>query len=511
MDTNKLLDLTSYLPKRLHGPMETIIRKLPGVQEMMEQEYQKMLADMEDSLHPYKDALPTFASLPERGLEGRDIVSMMAEVQTKETERWQAGYASGAVYHGDPEHIAFMNEIYAIHSQMNPLHADLWPSAVKYEAEVVTMTASMLNAEQAEKRHDDAAICGSVTSGGTESILLAMKTYRDWARATKGVKRPNVVLPISAHPAFDKAAQYFGIELRRTPVDQRFQADVGAMAKAIDKNTIALVGSAPGFPHGVIDPIPEMAELARQHGVGFHTDACLGGFIVPWAEQLGYPVPVIDFRNAGVTSISVDTHKYGYAAKGTSVVLYRHPDLRRYQYFTATDWPGGLYASPTMAGSKPGALIAVAWAVMIKIGRAGYLDAARRILETGDHIREGIESIPGLHVLGDPLWVIAFSSDEVDIYRVMDAMAHRGWSLNGLQFPPAIHIAVTLRHTQPGVADRFLEDLAAAVKEVREQPPSQGGMAPIYGMAASIPFRGMVDDILRRYMDMLYRLPDDAS
>jgi glutamate/tyrosine decarboxylase-like PLP-dependent enzyme len=279
------------------------------------------------------------------------------------------------------------------------------------------------------------------------------------------------------------------------------------MKKAINKDTIALVGSAPGFPHGVIDPIPEMSNLAKERGIGFHTDACLGGFLVPWAEKLGYPVPVIDFRLPGVTSISVDTHKYGYTAKGTSVVLYRHPGLRRFQYFTATDWPGGLYASPTMGGSKPGALMAVAWAVLVKLGREGYMDAARRILETGEQIREGIKAIPGLYVLGDPLWVIAFGSNVVDIYQVLDVMAHRGWSLNGLQFPAAVHIAVTLRHTQPGVVERFLADLADSVEEVRSQPPSGGGMAPIYGMAASIPFRGMVDDILRRYMDLLYKVP----
>ncbi len=511
MNTDKLLDLTSKLPKRLHGPMERAVRRLPGVQGMMEQEYQNMLADMGESLHPYDDDLPTFPSMPEEGLPDDEILTMMSEVQEKETARWQAGYASGAVYHGAPEHIAFMNQVYAIHSQMNPLHADLWPSAVKYEAEVVAMTADMLNADEAQRLNPDVEVCGSVTSGGTESILLAMKTYRDQARAERGVKNPNVVLPISAHPAFDKASQYFGIELIRTPLDDHYRADVKAMSKAINKHTIALVGSAPGFPHGVIDPIPEMSKLALKHDIGFHTDACLGGFIVPWAEKLGYPVPAVDFRLPGVTSISVDTHKYGYAAKGTSVVLYRHPDLRRYQYFTATDWPGGLYASPTMAGSKPGALVAVAWAVLVKIGREGYLDAAGRILETGDYIREGVESIPGLYVLGDPLWVIAFGSDEVDIFQVMDAMARRGWSLNGLQFPSAVHIAVTLRHTQPGVADRFLADLADSVQEVRENPATSGGMAPIYGMAASIPFRGMVDDILRRYMDLLYSVPKDGT
>ena len=506
MNTDKLLDLTSKLPKRLHAPLERGIRKLPGVQKMMDKEYQAMLADMETSLHPYDDLIPPFPALPDQGLATDEILDMMGQVQEKETQRWSEGYASGAVYHGDPEHIAFMNQVYALHSQLNPLHADLWPSSVKYEAEIVAMTAGMLNAAEAAHLHPGTEVCGSVTSGGTESILMAMKSYRDRARKERGVKHPNIVLPISAHPAFDKAGQYFGIETIRTPVGPDYLADVRAMKKAIDKHTIALVGSAPGFPHGVIDPIPELSNLAHDQGIGFHTDACLGGFIVPWAEKLGYPVPAIDFRLPGVTSISVDTHKYGYAAKGTSVVLYRHHDLRRHQYFTATDWPGGLYASPTLGGSKAGGLIAVAWAVMVRLGQEGYLDAARRILEAGDQIREGIESIPGLRVLGNPLWVISFASDEADIFQVLDAMARRGWSLNGLQFPPAVHIAVTLRHTQPGVVDRFLSDLAATVEEVRTQPATSGGMAPIYGMAASIPFRGMVDDILRGYLDLLYKV-----
>ncbi len=505
MKTDRLLALASRLPKRLHQPTERLIRKLPGIRTLMEEEYQKLLADMETSLHPYRGQVPAFPTLPETGLSPEEILALMAPLQEQESQRWQAGQVSGAVYHGDPEHIAFMNRVYALHSQMNLLHADLWPSGVKYEAEVVAMTASMLHSQEAQRLDPDVQVCGSVTSGGTESILMAMKVYRDRARAEKGIKNPNIVLPVTAHPAFDKAGQYFGIEVRRTPVDEHFQARVEAMAQAMDKNTIALVGSAPGYPHGVIDPIPELAQLAWERGVGFHTDACLGGFVIPWAEALGYPVPVIDFRLPGVTSISIDTHKYGYAAKGTSVILYRHPRLRRYQYFTATDWPGGLYASPTMTGSRPGALVAIAWAVMVKIGRKGYLDAARRLLETGDRIREGIESIPGLFILGDPLWILAFSSHEVNIYQVMDAMTQRGWNLNGLQFPPAVHIALTLPHTQAGVADRFLNDLADAVQEVRTQPATSGGMAPIYGLAASVPFRGMVDDLLRDYLDVLFR------
>jgi len=212
-------------------------------------------------------------------------------------------------------------------------------------------------------------ICGTVTSGGTESILLAMKTYRDWARDKKGIRRPNIVTTDTVHAAFDKAAQYFNIKKISIPVDSNYQADVAAMKKAVNRNTICIVGSTPSFPHGAIDPIPELAEFAWTRGIGCHVDACLGGFVVPWAKQLGYDVPTIDFRLRGVTSMSADTHKYGYAAKGTSVVLYRGEGLRHYQYYTISDWPGGLYLSPTFAGSRPGALSAACWAAMLAMVR----------------------------------------------------------------------------------------------------------------------------------------------
>ena len=477
------------------------LKRIPAVRRRIDKEYDGVMAEMEASVKPYRQRFAVHERLPGEGLERGAILREMEELRELERARWQDGFVSGAVYHGDEEHIRFLDRVYALNSQSNPLHSDLWPSTTRYEAEVVSMTARMLGADGT-----DDEICGTVSSGGTESILLAMKVYRDRARAERGVRKPEMVVPTSVHAAFDKAGQYFGIRLRRVPVGPDYRADVGAMTRAVNRNTVVVVGSAPCFPHGVIDPIGELSDMARRRGVGFHTDACLGGFVLPWAEKLGYPVPPFDFRLPGVTSMSADTHKYGYAAKGTSVVLYRHPDLRRYQYFTATDWSGGLYASPTMGGSKAGGLIAVAWAVMVKLGQEGYLDAARRILEAGDQIREGIESIPGLHVLGNPLWVISFASNEVDIFQVLDAMAGRGWSLNGLQFPPAVHIAVTLRHTQPGVVERFLSDLAETVEEVRTQPAKSGGMAPIYGMAASVPFRGMVDDILRGYLDLLYKV-----
>lgn len=369
------------------------------------------------------------------------------------------------------------------------------------------MTASMLGADQVSgDSGSENEICGVVSSGGTESILLAMKAYRDWAKEKKSITKPEMIVPSTAHTAFDKAAQYFNIKMIRTPVDANYRADVAAAKKAITNNTIVIVGSAPSFPHGIIDPIEQLSELAREKGIGFHTDACLGGFVLPWAEKLGYDVPAFDFRLPGVTSISADTHKYGYAAKGTSVILYRGLELRHYQYYTATEWPGGLYFSPTFAGSRPGALSAVCWAAMVAMGQQGYLEATKRILETAELIKRGIEAIPELQVLGDPLWVIAFASEKLDIYKIMDYMAKRKWNLNGLHKPPAVHICVTLRHTQPGVAERFLDDLKSAVEYVTKSPEVQGGMAPVYGLAATMPLRGVVSDLLKRYLDLLYKV-----
>ncbi len=462
-----------------------------------------LMASLDQQLKPYRGKYPSFARLPEDGVPRDEVAGMAERLAAVEETRWRDGFASGAVYHGDPEHVAFLNRVYAAHSQSNPLHPDLWPSATKFEAEIVSMTAHMLGAAHASP---DAPVVGTVNSGGTESILLAMKTYRDFARERRGIAEPEIVAPVTAHAAFDKAARYFDMRLVRVGVDDGFKADLSAVSDAITERTAVVVGSAPSFPHGVIDPIPELAALAAGRGAGCHVDACLGGFIVPWAERLGYPVPPFDFRLPGVTSMSADTHKYGYAAKGSSVVLYRGKELRQFQFYTTADWPGGLYLSPTFEGSRPGALSAECWAAMVSIGARGYIDAARRILETGARVRAGIAAIPGLRVLGDPLWVIAFGTDAgPDVYQVMENMGRRGWSLNGLQRPAAVHIAITLRHTLPGVADRFLADLAASLDEVRANPDVRTGLAPVYGMAGSLPGE-LVRGMLGAYLDLMFEV-----
>jgi sphinganine-1-phosphate aldolase len=455
---------------------------------------------LEAELHPYRESHETFRKLPKAGRDREEILTEMRELAALEEHTWRDGFASGAVYHGGEEHIAFLNEAYAINSQANPLHPELWPSAVKYEAEIVAMTAAMLGGGEKGL----GSVCGTVSSGGTESILLAMWAYRDRARGERGITDPQIVVPVSAHAAFAKAAHYFGMSLIPVPLASDWRADVEAASRLITPNTVVVVGSAPGFPHGVIDPIDELSELARSRGVGFHVDACLGGFVLPWAERLGYPVPPFDFRLPGVTSISADPHKFGFAAKGASVILYRDRYLRQHQYYRTASWMGGLYYSPTFAGSRSGAISAECWAALLAFGEEGYMVATRAILESAALIRRGIEAMGDLHVLGDPLWVIAFASDTIDVYAVVDQMSHKGWSLNGLQNPPAAHICVTLRHAQPGVAQRFLADLQDSVAAVRDTPGARGSMAPIYQMAGSVKTRGTVEELLISYGDVQF-------
>ena len=457
--------------------------------------------EIEKSIKPYRGSFASFDHLPKEGLSREKVIDLMKEFYQIEEPKWKDGFVSGSVYHGDLGHIDFQNQVYAINSQSNPIHFDVWPSAFKFEADIVSMTAKMLNAD---KTQDE--IVGSVSSGGTESILLAMKTYRDWARDKKGITEPEMVVPATAHAAFDKAADYFCIKMNRIPVGKDYRADVKAMQAAITDNTVVMVGSAPQFPHGIIDPIDELSEIARAKGIGFHTDACLGGFMLPWAEKLGYKVTPFDFRLPGVTSMSADTHKYGYAAKGTSVVLYRGKDLRHYQFFVTTEWPGGLYFSPTFAGSRAGALSAECWAALVSIGEKGYMEASGRILKAAEYYKEGIRQIPELYVLGDPLFVVAFGSDVVDVYAVSDIMSTKGWSLSGLQKPPCVHISLTQRHAQPGVIERLVSDLQDSVAYVKQHPEMQGSLTPVYGMTGNVSMHGAVIQFTNELMDMFYEV-----
>jgi sphinganine-1-phosphate aldolase len=320
------------------------------------------------------------------------------------------------------------------------------------------MTADLMHAEAI----GGGTVCGVLTSGGTESLMNPLLVYREWGRR-RGITAPNVVLPSTAHPAFDKGAHYFGIELRKAAVTDQYVADMDSVRSLVDGDTVALVGTAGTYPHGLIDPIVELSDLAVERGINLHVDGCLGGFILGWGEDCGVAVPPFDFRLPGVTSMSADTHKYGFALKGSSVLLYRTPELRQLQYFIVPDWAGGLYASPGMSGSRSGGIIATAWAAMVSLGRDGYVGIAGDIFRTAAQLRSIIGRHAQLRVLGDPLFNVAFTGVGIDIFHVNDFLATRRWRLNGLQGPPAVHFCITRPNTMPGVMEQFAADLADAV------------------------------------------------
>src|SRR5215510_1375184 len=427
------------------------------------------------------------ARLPERGRPRAEVLAELGAMAREDDSFCETGKCSGTMYCGDHEHYAFLTEAFGLFAHVNALQRDMCPSATRFEGEIIAMTLDLMHAGAVT----DGTPAGVVTTGGTGSILHAMLAYRERARQERDIVRPNVIKPETAHPAFDKACHLFGIELRRAPINpETTLVDLDWVAANIDANTVALVGSACNYGYGTIDPIDRLSALALERGVGLHVDGCLGGFILPFGEELGYGIPVFDFRLPGVTSISADTHKYGYAFKGSSVVVFRDKAWRNAQYFFLTDWSGGKYCSPGIEGSRSGGLLAATWAAMVTLGREGYLHYAKRIFETSFAMQEAVRSHPELRILGTLTFLFSFTSDEFDIYHVNDFMRARGWRFNGQQYPNAIHMAVTRPQTQPGVVEAFAADLDAAVRYAREHADEQPKSAAIYGGVAG----GMTDE-----------------
>jgi glutamate/tyrosine decarboxylase-like PLP-dependent enzyme len=428
----------------------------------------------------------------------------------EEDATWESGKCSGTMYCGDHDHYDFMNRAFGLFAHVNVLQRDMCPSATKFESEILAMTLDLFHAEAVE----DATPAGIVTTGGTGSICHALLAYRDHAAAERGITRPNVVKPETAHPAFDKACHLFGIELRRAPVDPvTTEVDVDWVADHIDDQTVALIGSACNYGYGTVDPIAALSDVALEHGVGLHVDGCLGGFILPFGQELGYEIPVFDYRIPGVTSISADTHKYGYAFKGSSTLTFRDKSVRNAQYFYLTGWSGGKYCSPGMEGSRSGGIIAATWAAMVQLGRSGYRRYAEQIFATSATMQEAVRSHPELRIIGTPTFLFSFTSDEFDIYHVNDFMRGRGWRFNGQQYPNALHMAVTRPQTQAGVAEAFAADLDEAVAYATDH----AGEAPESGAVYGGVLGGMNDEadefikmVMADMMDSQQAIPADA-
>ncbi len=429
------------------------------------------------SRFPYSDEYEVHRTMPAAGTPKEDILAMMSEMASRENVAWEGGHCSGTMYCGDHDHYDFLNQAFANFSYVNTLQRDMCPSATKFEAEIIAMTLDMLNAGALNANPG-----GLVTSGGSGSIAHAVLAYRE---ATTPPGRPNMIKPETAHPAFSKAGHLFGVEMKSAPVDPvTTQVDLDWVRKNIDGNTVALIGSAPNYGYGTIDQIPELGAMALEHHVGLHVDGCLGGFLLPFGRQLGVDIAPFDFSVPGVTTISADTHKYGYALKGASVLAFADQSLRNSQYFYLTDWSGGKYCSPGMDGSRSGGLLAATWAAMVHLGQEGYLRYAKAIFETSVAMQRGVRGHPSLRIMGKPSFLFSFTSDEFDVYLVNDFLRTKGWRLNGQQYPNALHMAVTRPQTQPGVVERWTADLADAVAYAQAHRDETAKSGAIYGGVA---------------------------
>jgi len=479
-----------------------LVLRLPSARKKVEAELGKAKIDIENKLAPRGATLSRNLALPEQGHSKEWILEEMAKMDEELNghTNWKDGKLSGAVYHGGDDLSKIIVAAFERYTVSNPLHPDVFPAIRKMEAEIVAMCLKMYN---------NPAGAGVTTSGGTESIIMSVKTHKDWAKAIKGITEPEIVIPASAHAAFDKGASYFGIKVHTIPVNPiTRQVDIKRVVRAINSNTIMIVGSAINFPDGCQDDIVSLARLAKKYNIGLHVDCCLGSFIMPFLEKAGFPVEPFDFRVDGVTAISCDTHKYGFAPKGSSVIMYRDAELRQYQYYVNPSWTGGVYASPSIAGSRPGALIAGTWAAMQYMGYEGYLESCKTIVGTAKEIARRVKlEIPELYILGNPpASCVAFApkTPDVNIMEVGDAMSKRGWHLNAISQPAAVHIACT-RLTVPNV-DAFLSDLKDAIREAKLTPTGKGTMVTLYGLGQSSAVGpAMVGRVATLFLDTLYK------
>lgn len=417
---------------------------------------------------------------PAGGLGAAELLADVSARRTGDAD-WRGGRVFSLVYNTDHEELEhLLEEVGRQFLHENYLNPFAFPSLLQMEADVVGWAAQLLHGAPAY---------GKLSSGGTESLFLAVQTARDWARTVRGIAEPQIVTPVTAHPALAKACHYLDVEQVRVPVGATLRVDPAAMEAAITDRTVLLVGSAPNYPFGTIDPIADLAALAAGRGLLCHVDACLGGWLLPFWERLGEPVPPWDLRVPGVTSISLDVHKYGYAFKGASVILYRDKDLLSQQYFIYDDWPGGLYGSATTAGTRSAAPIAGAWAAVSFLGAAGYLELAAKVRDATRAFQQGIAAIDGLQVTGAPdmlpdMSVFQFEASRTEVDRphvniaaVGDVLEDRGWHVDRQQ--GGLHLMMFPYHVR--VADRFLADLADAVAHAVAHPGASRGAQAIYG------------------------------
>lgn len=499
------IDIDTGLVKYVKSNAFKFAKNFSFLNSKLDQELNKVKKSLNDEIFHSNMGNPYIQRLPDKGKSNEEILQMIQTYVKMVVLPYKSGALSGCVYGASDTITELTTRVFEKYAWSNPMHADVFPDIRKMEAEVVRWVLNLFNGDQNS--------CGTMTSGGTESIMLACKVYRDIAYS-KGIKRPEMVVPITAHAAFDKAAHFFRIRIHHVPIDPHTKrVNTKLLTSYINSNTCMIVGSAPPFAHGAIDPIEDLSKIALRYEVPLHVDACLGGFLIPFMKEAGFELPLFDFRLKGVTSISCDTHKYGYTPKGSSVIMYRNTEYRRYQYFAQPEWPGGIYVSPTMAGSRAGSLIAMTWATLMSFGYEGYVEATRKVIEATKFIANGVRQIKEIQLMCEPdVSVVSFDSKDFNVLKIIDEMVAKGWLLNAIQNPVGIHIAVTYMHTQAGVKEKFIDDLKAAVKEIMTQDDRQlGKKAQIYCSSQTVPDTSIISDITYLFLDACYNTKESTE
>ncbi|EFA77235.1 sphingosine-1-phosphate lyase [Heterostelium album PN500] len=477
--------------------------------------HQKIKDDIENQVNqvitesfPPIEGLPLQLELPNEGLSDDEILRRLGLLQKSDVDTKQ-GKLFAYVYPTLERQEKIIVEAQNMFVHLNALNPTAFQSLRRMEVEVVQMIINLLNGGESAR--------GTMTSGGTESLLMAIKTYRDRAFDLYNITEPEVVLPITAHPALEKAGRYFQVKLRYVPLVGDCQVDMRAFEKTINRNTILLVGSAPQYPHGLMDPIQEMGRLALKYKLPLHVDSCFGGLFLPFMEKLGFEVPPFDFRVPGVTSISADIHKFGYCTKGSSVLSFINDSYRMYQFMPYVGWPGGLFVSPSMLGTRGGGPIAAAWTSLVAHGENNYKEITARIMVTARAIREGINSIDGLRVIGNPVMcALAFVSEnpEVNVHCIADLMQSNtklGWKLERTHKPNAVHL--TLMQSHVGKQDELIADLRQCYETVAKDPKQyiNKGSAAMYSGIANIPLDNIADDFLKCFLAKTYSAPSRTA
>lgn len=467
------------------------IYSLPFIKNKVEKEVNLFNANMKNEIKKNQENMFNLIefNIDENGMTKQKIFDKLNDLKTSYTKNKQL--ISGTIYNKNDEEIELLKKIIPFFFKSNPLHPELFPQVSFLEKTIIKSVAKLFNGNE--------EVCGCVTSGGTESIILACYSFKNHG-LKRGIKYPEIIAPVSIHAAFDKACNYFGIILHKIPINLDNSLDFNILESYINNNTVGLACSCPSYAHGLVDDIEEFSNISIKYNLLLHVDVCLGGFLVPFIENIDFK---FDFLLPGVSSISADTHKYGYCPKGSSIILYRNSELFKNQIFVQSEWNGGIYATPTIPGSRSGNNIVITWAFLNYYGINFYKKNTKLIIETLNKIKDKTYDIEGLDIIGNPkINVIAYKSDIFNIYNLNSEMKKYGWELNELQNPSSIHFCITLNNIEENIINKFCENLKYCANIVRGKKNQNSGSS-IYGSTQKVKNKNIVEDLAREYIKNL--------